>query len=127
MGQSKLKEQRRLIRNRAINLIKGKSEECDKLLNNSKIKTKVYDVKESLKIKNDKPDYITFYNSKTGKILYTAKGCKESKTEEVKEDNKEDDKEGDKKDDKEDDEEEDKEKDDDDDDFDDFKDLSIHI
>jgi len=74
MGQSKIKEQRRLERFRVELLLKGKSVECDKLLNDSKIKSRVYDVNDALKIKNDKPDYLTFYNGDTGEILYTAKG-----------------------------------------------------
>jgi hypothetical protein len=74
MGQSKIKEQRRLERSHVELLLKGKSIECDKLLNDSKIKSKVYNVNDALKIKNDKPDYLTFYNDDTGEILYTAKG-----------------------------------------------------
>lgn len=74
MGQSKIKEQRRLERLHVERLLKGKSVECDKLLNDSKIKSKIYTVNDALKIKNDKPDYLTFYNEDTGEILYTAKG-----------------------------------------------------
>jgi hypothetical protein len=74
MGQSKIKEQRRLERNHVIGLLKGKNKKCDELLDNNKIKTKVYDANDALKIKNHKPDYITFFNSDTGEVLYTARG-----------------------------------------------------
>lgn len=74
MGQSKIKEQRRLERLHVERLLKGKSVECDKLLNDSKIKSKVYNVSDATKIKNDKPNYLTFFNGDTGEILYTAKG-----------------------------------------------------
>lgn len=73
MGQSKLKLMRRSEREKEIGLVLGKNKKCDELLNSSKVKTKTYTTKESLRIKNDKPDFITFYNGDTGEILYTAK------------------------------------------------------
>ena len=69
--QQKLKQQRREEREQVRNDLMNQSKEFDDIYNNNKVHTMIFDMNQKNKIKNTKPDYITFYNEDTKKVIKT--------------------------------------------------------
>ena len=72
MGKiSKLKMQRRKEREQIKELLKNQSKQYDDIYKDNKTHTLLFNINQVKKIRNTKPDYITFYNEDTKKIIRT--------------------------------------------------------
>jgi phosphorylcholine metabolism protein LicD len=72
MGKiSKLKMERRKEREHIKELLKNQSKQYDDIYKDNKTHTMIFNINQVKKIKNTKPDYITFYNEDTNKIIRT--------------------------------------------------------
>jgi len=70
-GQQKIKQHKREERERVKKQLMNQSKEFDDIYKDKKVHTMIFDINQTNKIKNQKPDYITFYNEDTGKVIKT--------------------------------------------------------
>jgi len=70
-NQSRLKHQRREERERVKSTLMNQSKQFDDIYKDNKVHTMIFDINQKKKIRNNKPDYITFYNEDTGQIIST--------------------------------------------------------